>query len=106
MEETTKVATIDEPIREEMFVTTHEIERLKMLPLRAQAIQHNHEVDPSANANLCLPQAQLPLLHVDDPLPPLWPLIGSFHTLMPVIPLLTLPLDSLRGTFRMCRIPF
>ena len=38
-----------------------------MLLLRARALQHGDEVDSSANANLQLPQAQLPLLQVDDP---------------------------------------
>ena len=72
MGETTKAATIDEPIREEMFVTTDENERLKMLPLRARAMQRDDEVDLSANANLQLPQSQL-LPQVDDPWPPRGP---------------------------------
>ena len=77
VEETTKVATIHEPQREKMFVTTDENGRLKMLPLRAQAIQHDHEIDPSANVNLHLSQTRLPLPHVDDPSPPPGPPLAN-----------------------------
>ena len=42
--------------------------RLKMLPLRARAMQRDDEVDLSVNSNLQLSQAQL-LPPVDDPSP-------------------------------------
>jgi len=58
VEETTKVACIDEPIRENMF------------PLRTRAKQHDDEVGSSANASLQLPQSQLPLPRVEVPSPP------------------------------------
>ena len=70
IEGTTKVARIDEPISGKMILTTDENGRLKMLLLRARAMQHGDEVDSSANSNLQVPQAQLPLPQVDNPLPP------------------------------------
>jgi hypothetical protein len=69
-ETTTKVTSIDEPIREKMFVTTDEKGRLKMLPLRTRAKQHDHEVGLSANANPPPPRAQLLLSQVEVPSPP------------------------------------
>ena len=45
VEETITVASIEEPIREKMFVTTNENGRLKMLPLLAQVEKHDDEVD-------------------------------------------------------------
>ena len=53
-----------------MFVTTDENGKLKMLPIRTWAKQHDDEVDSVANANPQPPQAQLPLPQMDVPPPP------------------------------------
>ena len=53
-----------------MLVTTDENGKLKMLPLRTWAKQHDEEVDSVANVNPQPPQAQLPLPQTDIPLPP------------------------------------
>ena len=55
VEETTKMPSFDEPIREKFFV------RFKMLSLRTQAKQHDDEGESSANAKAQLPQAQISL---------------------------------------------
>ena len=70
VEEMTNVASIDEPIREKMFVTTDENGKLKMLPLRARAKQQDDGLDSSANANPQPPQARFPLPQVEVPSPP------------------------------------
>ena len=44
-----------------MFVTADENGRLKMLSLRVRAMHQDDEVYSSANVNLQLPSAQLPL---------------------------------------------
>ena len=44
--------------------------KLKMLPLRTWAKQHDDEVDSVANANPQPPQAQLPFPQIDVPPPP------------------------------------
>jgi len=59
-----------EPIREKMFVTTDENGKLKMLPLRIRATQHDEEVGLSANANPRPSQAQAPPPKADVPSPP------------------------------------
>jgi hypothetical protein len=88
-EETTKVTNIDEPIREKMFVTTDEKGRLKMLPLRTRAKQHDDEVGSSANANPQPPQAQLLLSQVEVPSPPPRPPQAK-----PMVPRRILPLPD------------
>ena len=70
VEGTTKVASVDGPIREKMFVTTDETGRLKMLPLRTRAGQHDDEVDSSTNATPQSLQAQFPLPKAEVPSPP------------------------------------
>ena len=50
--------------------TTDENGKLKMLPLRTWAKQHDEEVDSVANVNPQPPQAQLPLPQIDIPPPP------------------------------------
>ena len=65
VEETTE-GSIEEPVRERMFVTTDETGRLKMLPVRTRVTQHDEEVGSSANSSLQLSQIQLlPLPQVD-----------------------------------------
>ena len=96
-----------------MFVTTDECGKLKMLPLRTCAKQHDDEVDSVANANPQPSQAQLFLPQVDVPPPPRdshrqsrWCLVGSFYTMIPVIRSLALPFNRLRNTFKTRRTPF
>ena len=52
VEETPKEVRVEEPIKTKIFVTTDEQGRLKMLPVRARATQHDEESSSSANANL------------------------------------------------------
>ena len=69
-EEMAKEDRVEEPMKERMFVTTDEQSRLKVLPVRARATQHNKESGASANANHQLYEIQSPLHQAEVPSPP------------------------------------
>ena len=98
VEETAGEDRVEEPMKERMFVTTDEQGRLKMLPVRARATQHDEAPGASANANVQLsePQPPPPLPQADLPSPPPRPPpakpmvpVGSFRTPRPISILLS-----------------